>query len=93
MTTMAEPEWDEQTRALVLGLAAYEAGLCPLCHRPVSVCQAAENQDRFVAPDPVRCHASTALLAKQAGYSEDRNPQMRALLFHTQLIGKEDGRG
>ena len=33
-----ESEWDETERAWMLGLAAYEASLCPLCGLPTSYC-------------------------------------------------------
>ena len=91
MTSMVEPEWDEQTRALVLGDVAHDATLCPLCGRPKSVCQAAENADRFIGEAPVRCHATTAVLLKQKGFTEESNPGLRALLWGVRMIGEEGG--
>jgi len=90
---MVEPEWDEQSRALVLGETEYASRLCPRCGRPMSVCQAPENEFAFYAPDPVRCHATTALLAKQKGYSEEKNPGVQALLWSTVLRDEENPGG
>jgi hypothetical protein len=78
-TTLAEPEWDEETRSLVL---AYDAvDMCQKCGRPASICQAAEHQFDWVADDPIRCHATTAVLARQAGFSEETHPQIEALMW------------
>jgi len=83
---MAEPEWDEQTRSLVLGeVELVHTEICPLCGRLKSVCQAPENQDAFIAQDPVRCHATTALLLKKKDYTEEKNPGVGALLWSSVL--------
>lgn len=91
MTTMREPEWDDDTRALVLGLAGYEDSLCPLCKRPAHICQDSARQFDWITPPPTRCHATTASMAQQAKFKEETNPQVGALLFEVAL--REDRRG
>lgn len=85
---MAEPEWDEETRAL--GLAHELLDLCPVCGGPAYLCQDPELQDHWKAQAPVRCHRQTALLVAQSKVSEQTNPQMHALLWRAEL---EDERG
>lgn len=84
-TTMAEPEWDEQTRETVMALEGVD--LCPLCGRPSEVCQDPERQFDWAVPEPTRCHASTALMAAQRGVTEETNPQPQALLWSVHLRG------
>jgi hypothetical protein len=83
--TTVEAEWDEQTRDIVLGLAGYNDSLCPLCHRPAHVCQDPDTQFNWYTPPPTRCHATTAVMAQQAGFTEETNPQVNALLFGAEL--------
>jgi hypothetical protein len=85
MTTTTEPEWDDEGRKTVLALAVYDESLCPLCGQPSHICQDPANQFKWHAPEPVRCHATTALLAKQKGYTEETNPQVQALMFGVRL--------
>lgn len=80
---MAEPEWDVDTRALAL--ADDDVLLCPACGRPEHICQDAERQFNWRVPAPVRCHASTALLAAQKRVTEETNPQHQALLWRVEL--------
>lgn len=76
---MAEPEWDDATRELVL---AYDAmDLCQVCGRPASLCQDPERQFDWEVGAPIRCHATTALLQAQSGVSEETNPQVNALIW------------
>lgn len=71
MTTMTEAEWDVDARAAALGLNVYEASLCSACGRPSRVCQASESEFEWVADDPIRCHARTAVLRKQDRMGDD----------------------
>lgn len=80
---MAEPEWDDATRDLVLGLDAVD--LCAVCGGPAYLCQDPALQDEWRAGDPVRCHAHTARLARQKGVTEETNPQVGALLWPVHL--------
>jgi hypothetical protein len=83
--TTVEVEWDEQTRDVVLGLAGYKDTLCSLCGRPAHVCQNPDDQFNWVTPPPIRCHATTAVLMQQTGFTEETNPQVNALLFGAEL--------
>ena len=85
MTTSDAPEWDDDTRSLALALELYDDGCCTLCGQPSWICQATENQDSFIVPAPVRCHATTALHQAQARVTEETNPQHEALLWSVQL--------
>jgi hypothetical protein len=76
---MAEPEWDEATRDLVLANDAVK--LCSVCRGPAYLCQDPERQDDWRAGDPVRCHAQTARLQRAKGVTEETNPHMAALSF------------
>lgn len=82
-TTMAEPEWDEDTRTLVLGHAAVD--LCPVCGGPAVECQDPENQFAYTVLPPVRCHRKTALVEAQQRVTEKTNPIMSALLWRVAL--------
>jgi hypothetical protein len=86
---MAEPEWDDASRDMVLGKAGYEDSLCKLCGRPTHICQDPANQFNWRPRPPTRCHATTAVLAQQAGFTEETNPQAAALLFGAELIGRD----
>jgi hypothetical protein len=83
VTTMAEPEWDQATRDLVLGYDAVE--LCAACRRPVHICQDIDRQFDWEAGAPVRCHATTALLEAQKGVTEETNPHVSALMWPVML--------
>jgi hypothetical protein len=80
---MAEPEWDEATRELVLGLDAVD--LCPSCGGPSYLCQDAAREFDWKVSKPVRCHRSTALKQAQRRISEETNPIPEALLWQAVL--------
>lgn len=80
---MAEPEWDQATRDLVLALDAMD--LCPICRGPAYLCQDPARQFDWTAGDPVRCHAQTARLERQKGITDETNPHSSALLFPVYL--------
>ncbi|MGO1711779.1 hypothetical protein [Corynebacterium variabile] len=78
--TTTEPEWDEQERAWMLALAAYEEEMtCPVCGGPVSECQSTTAEGRFEVGPPVRCHRRTALLQAQDAYKDAK--QSAALMW------------
>ncbi|HEY1179556.1 MAG TPA: hypothetical protein VGF17_25660 [Phytomonospora sp.] len=92
MTTMAEPEWDADTRDLVIALEV-DLELCPRCGQPAEICQDPERQFDWQAGAPVRCHATTALREAQAKVSEETNPHTDALIWPLQLRdGRANGR-
>lgn len=82
---MAEPEWDTDTRDLVVGLDAVDT--CGVCGRPTSVCQDPARQYDWVAGAPIRCHATTAVFEKQKAFTEETNPHLGALVWPVQLRG------
>lgn len=84
---MAEPEYDEQTRALML--AHDEVNICPACGGPAYLCQDPDLQEDWQALDPVRCHKKTAILVAQSKVTEETNPQHEALLWRAAL--KDEG--
>ncbi len=92
MRSTVEVEWDDDTRALALGLAAYEDTLCPACGRPESVCQNPDNDGRFAVRDPIRCHVTTALSMRRDADAEKQQLAPDALLYEVELIGASDGR-
>jgi hypothetical protein len=80
---MAEPEWDEATRDLALGLDGVD--LCTVCGGPAYLCQDPEREFDWEAQAPVRCHATTAILARQKGVTEQTNPNAAALTWRVRL--------
>ena len=83
VSSRPEPEWDEREQDLMLALAEYEAGLCPKCGRPLSVCTDPGNEFKFRTSDPVRCHATTSQSVATNKAKDARMPE--ALMFHTEL--------
>jgi hypothetical protein len=83
---MAEPEWDQATRDLVLALDAVPT--CPVCGRPSYLCQDPARQEDWKAGDPIRCHATTARLTRQKGVTEQTNPHMAALVWPVSLLDR-----
>jgi len=88
---MAEPEWDQATRDLVLAYA--QVDLCPICGGPAYLCQDPERQDNWIGKDPIRCHAQTARLARAKNVTEATNPHMAALIWPVELIDPTAGNG
>lgn len=80
---MADPEWDEDTRALALGFDQMD--LCAACGGPAFLCQDPENQYNWKIPPPVRCHRTTALRVAQRKVTEETNPVPEALLWRSIL--------
>ena len=85
-----EPEWDDSSRRAALALQAHEDEKCPLCSRPMSVCQAEENEFNFVVDPPSRCNATTARLKVLARRAKDDSVDQdteNALLWGARLKG------
>ena len=78
-----EVEWDERERAWMLALAEFEATLCPLCGRPLSVCTAQDTELRIRMGEPLRCHFTTSQAKAREKYKDNPNPQ--ALMFFPHL--------
>lgn len=79
VSSRPEVEWDDTERAWMLGLAEYEAGLCPLCGLPSDQCQSADAEALAEAGLPVRCHVATARAQRAEEYKDAK--QGSALLF------------
>jgi hypothetical protein len=89
-TTMAEPEWDEQTRAMAIAFDLVP--LCPACGGPAEECQDPAHEFDWRVPPPVRCHRKTALLQAQSGVNERDNPFPMALLWRNAELIDRSGR-
>jgi hypothetical protein len=87
-TRVLEAEWDDDTRALALGLAHFEDSLCPVCGRPSTVCQSPDNDGMFAVRDPIRCHIGTALSIKRDRDREKHMIAPDALIYDVELIGR-----
>lgn len=63
----------------MLALGVWRATRCPNCGLDIEECTSPDNDGRYVASLPHRCHATTARLIRQKEYEE--TPQSEALLF------------
>lgn len=88
---MAEPEWDDATRDLVLAFDAVD--LCAVCGGPKDLCQSPEREFDWQVGAPVRCHKTTALLAAQKGVTEETNPHVDALMWPIALRDDQERTG
>lgn len=73
------PAWTDDDRQAAFSLHGYESGLCPGCRNPLSQTSIPENEFRYRAEPPLRCHYCTA-----AGIGQDEaqsHPQPSALLI------------
>lgn len=82
-TRMVDPEWDEDTRNLAVGLS--QVDLCPVCGSPSFICQDPVNEFNWKVLPPVRCHRKSALVAAQRKVTEETNPVPEALLWRVVL--------
>lgn len=82
-TLKADPEWDEESQALAVALAAYEADLCPGCQQPLSETTLPEREGQYVAQLAVRCHRCTASSIGAEKYAD--TPHAQALLLPVEL--------
>lgn len=79
MIHQSEPEWDEETRAVVLAYEMWERELCTGCGHPYASTTDPENEGRYRVKAPIRCHACTAREIAAEAFAEV--PQSSALLF------------
>lgn len=78
--TETEAEWDDEQRALMLALRAWESeALCSVCGGPKSECQASNAEVVWDVPAPTRCHRITAVETKAEQYKDAK--VSRALVF------------
>lgn len=76
--------WDPNDRAAALGLLEYERSLCPGCRDDLAETTKPENEDKYVADLPIRCHRCTASERASEAYRE--SPQPGALLTSVRKI-------
>lgn len=81
-----ESEWDEQSQAEMLALAAYRAGLCPNCNGRLEETTAPENEDRYHAELPLQCHKCKTFAVQYDKYRDA--PHSHALLHLVKLRPK-----
>ena len=74
ISSRPEAEWDDTERAWMVGLAAYEATLCPMCGLPSEQWQSAAAENLAEAGVPIRCHVTTARMQRQEEYKEAKHP-------------------
>lgn len=74
VSSRPEAEWDDTERAWMLGLAAYEATLCPMCGLPSKQCQSMEAENLAEAGLPRRCHVATARMRRAEEYKDASHP-------------------
>jgi hypothetical protein len=81
--TTYRSEWTDEDRKAALELAAYESELCPGCGHPMSETTAPENEFKYRAELPIRCHRCTASGVAMAVYEDA--PQASALFIPVHL--------
>jgi hypothetical protein len=84
--TRREPEWDDEQRASMLALHAYQSSLCGGCGGWLPDTTGDETDVSYVATDPVRCLRCTAISIQAKEYAEQDHPQ--ALLYPTERRAK-----
>ncbi len=72
--TTTEAEWDDEQRAAVYALLAYEDSLCPGCKRSWAEATDPDNDGRYVPGRPIRCHSCTARSQMQGLYAGADHP-------------------
>lgn len=81
--TIREPEFDEDDRAWLLGLAYWRDTRCPSCGGDIRDCTAPEDEITVTVPPPRRCKATDALLDERQRYKD--SPKPGALLFRAEV--------
>jgi hypothetical protein len=78
--SQAEVEWDDATRTHALAFIRYQNSLCPVCGGPAAECQDGDNENKFDAGLPFRCHRATAVIEARKRMGDDV-PAPEALRF------------
>lgn len=84
VSSTAESEWSPLEQDRMLALAQYEVSLCPRCGGPISECTDAENEGKFKADPPTRCHRTTARLMSMDDWGDRKYTD--ALMQSTRLV-------
>ena len=77
------PAWTEDDRISALSLMEYENSLCPGCKHPLEETTKPENEYRYRAEIPMRCHRCTAIA--MAGDTYQDAPHASALLLSVHI--------
>lgn len=85
VSSVTESEWDDTEQSWMLALKQYEDELCPLCGGPSSECMDVNNELKFRAEAPVRCHRTTQRGIMAEKYRTDKTIQPGALLYPVEL--------
>jgi uncharacterized protein with PIN domain len=72
VSSRPESEWDDQSQAEMLALAAYRKTRCPNCGGDLGETTAAENEDRYLHEPPLQCFRCVGL-ARSAEAWKDRD--------------------
>jgi hypothetical protein len=72
--TTHDAEWTQDDLQAALSLLMWEAALCPGCRHPLAETTAAENEERYVVPHPIRCHRCTATEQAQERFQDMLSP-------------------
>lgn len=82
--------WTEEDRALLVAYQLYRESLCDGCGQPKHLAHHPDNDGWYdVAPDPVQCHACTAL-AKAGSKEPDKvEPVLMYRILHDRDYGEK----
>ncbi|WP_033288248.1 hypothetical protein [Amycolatopsis jejuensis] len=83
------PEWTDTDRSLVLAYLDYELLTCSGCGGYIPETTAAENEGRYEAEAPHRCHRCTAIARKREDYEEA--PHASALVLWPTELRRRNG--
>ncbi|GAA2860145.1 hypothetical protein GCM10020220_056620 [Nonomuraea rubra] len=68
--TTHDPEWTDEDLGYAKAHRRNEFDKCPGCGLPLSETTDPENEGRYEAPPPMRCHACTPLEHRKSEYTE-----------------------
>ena len=81
------PPWTHDDRAAALSLLVWERGLCPGCRQPMAETTNPDNETRYRAEVPLRCHYCVASEIGMDRYQDD--PHSSALHIAVVLHDEE----
>ena len=91
-----EPEWDDESRALLLALAEVEAGECSGCGMPLEECMSPEADPNnraggwtYEGGAPHRCHACSARERSVDAFAKSGGSVTAALRWPVRRVERE----
>lgn len=81
-------EWRTSDRLAAVALEQYEAMLCGGCGHPMHESMDIENDGLWKSPEPMRCHACTAIQERVKATVTETTRAPQALKFHAELLPK-----